>query len=88
MLGHYYPVRADVKSIELSTHADQSELLDWIATADGMNRVYVNHGEQVASEALVNSISTRFGVIAVAPHPGERVRLDPQSNHALGGARR
>ena len=88
MLGHYYPVRADVVSIDLSTHADQSELLDWLATAKGVNRVYVNHGEPAASDALVDSITTRFGVITVAPHPGERVRLDRLSNQAAGGPRR
>jgi metallo-beta-lactamase family protein len=81
MLGHYFPVRADVCSIELSTHADQSELLDWITTADAPNRVYVNHGEPDASDALVGAISSRFGVITVSPGAGERVRLDPLSNH-------
>lgn len=81
MLGHYYPVRADVVSIDLSTHADQSELLDWIGTAQGVNRVYVNHGEDEASDALVGALSERTGVIAVSPQPGERIRLDPTNNH-------
>ena len=82
MLGHYYPVRADVASIDLSTHADQSELLDWVSTAEGTSRIYVNHGEQDASDALVGAISHRLGVITVAPQPGERIRLDPSANHA------
>ena len=82
MLGHYYRVRADVVSIDLSTHADQSELLDWVATAEGVQRVYVNHGEQEASEALVDAIGGQLGVITVAPRSGERVRLDPTANHA------
>jgi metallo-beta-lactamase family protein len=76
MLGHYYPVRADVASIDLSTHADQSELLDWIASAEGTERIYVNHGEHEASDALVRAIGARFDVITVAPHQDERVRLD------------
>jgi metallo-beta-lactamase family protein len=76
MLGHYYPVRADVASIDLSTHADQSELLDWVASAEGAERIYVNHGEQEAADALVRAIGARSDVIAVAPHQDERVRLD------------
>jgi len=77
MLGHYYPVRADVVSIDLSTHADQSELLDWIETSEGVSHIYVNHGEEEAAGALVQAIGDRLGVITVAPHPGEKIRLDP-----------
>jgi metallo-beta-lactamase family protein len=80
MLGHYYPVRADVVAIDLSTHADRSELLDWVATAEGVNRVYVNHGEDEASDALVDGLAGLPGVIAVSPHAGERIRLDPTAN--------
>ncbi len=81
MLGHYHPVRADVVSIDLSTHADQSELLDWVATARKVSRVYVNHGEEAASDALVQAIRGRIGVLTVSPHQGERVRLDRLANH-------
>lgn len=85
MLGHYFPVRAGIASIELSTHADQSELLDWTATAPDASRIYVNHGEPPASEALVTALGERLGVIAVAPQPGERVRLDRLNNHTDRG---
>ena len=81
MLGHYHPVRADVVSVDLSTHADQSELLDWVATARNVSRVYVNHGEEVASDALVQAIRARVGVLTVSPHQGERLRLDRMANH-------
>ena len=87
MLGHYFPVRAGIASIELSTHADQSELLDWTATAPDASRIYVNHGEPTASEALVAALGERLGVIAVAPQPGERVRLDRLDNHTHRGHR-
>lgn len=75
MLGRYHPVRADVVTIELSTHADRSELLDWLATADHPDAVYVNHGEEDAAQALVSEISRRMGALAVAPRPNERVVL-------------
>lgn len=81
MLGHYFPVRAQIASIELSTHADQSELIDWTASAPDASRIYVNHGEPEAAEALAAALTERLGVIAVAPHPEERVRLDRLADH-------
>ncbi|MDH3225663.1 MAG: MBL fold metallo-hydrolase [Thermoleophilia bacterium] len=77
MLGRYYPIRANVVSIDLSTHADRTELLDWLRTASPKpHQVYVNHGETEASAALVNAIDEHLGMNAVAAQPGERVRLD------------
>ena len=77
LFGHYYPVRAKVSSIALSAHADQSDLSDWVhSAAPPPDIVYVNHGEPDSSAALVDVLNSRFGLAAVAPYPGERVRLD------------
>lgn len=76
LLGQYLPVRAHVVSVDLSAHADRSELLDWLATAPGPRMVYVNHGELDAAEALVDAITAEHGLPAVAPRPRERVRLN------------
>lgn len=76
LLGQYLPVRAKVVSVGLSSHADRSELLDWLATADSPHIVYVNHGEQDAAEALVDAIEHEQHLPAVAPKAGERVRLN------------
>lgn len=81
MLGHYFPVRADVVSIGLSTHADRSELIDWLSTADRPEVVYVNHGEPEAADALVAEIRRRTGALAVAPSPNEHVVLGPHPPH-------
>lgn len=77
MLGRYFAVRADIVSIGMSTHADRSELLDWLATARGLDAVYVNHGEEGAADALASTVADRFGVLAVAPRPNERIVLGP-----------
>jgi metallo-beta-lactamase family protein len=77
MLGQYHPVRADVVSVPLSSHADRSELLDWVGTAEHPHAVFVNHGEEDAALAMAEAVERRFQVPAVAPTPGERVRLDP-----------
>jgi metallo-beta-lactamase family protein len=80
MFGRYHAVRAKVDSIALSAHGDQSDLVDWVRTASpppGM--VYVNHGEPLGSAALIDLLSDRFDLNAVAPRPGERVLLDRRS---------
>lgn len=77
MFGQYHPVRAEVASVELSTHADRSELLDWLATASPAPDVlYVNHGEVDASNSLAGAIRSTIGAPAIVPGPGERIRLD------------
>jgi metallo-beta-lactamase family protein len=77
MFGHHYPVRARVASIELSAHADRSDLLDWLGTASPPPHiVYVNHGENDSSAALVAAVEDRLGLDAVVARPGERVRFD------------
>ncbi len=79
LFGHYYPVRAKVSSIALSAHADQSDLTDWVQTATSpADMIYVNHGEPDSSAALIDVLTNQFGLNAVAPRPGERVRLDPR----------
>jgi metallo-beta-lactamase family protein len=77
MLGHHFPVRAKVVSVELSAHADRTELLEWLGTASPKPRmVYVNHGEPKPSAALVDAIERRLSLESVVARPGGRVRLD------------
>ncbi|MGA1052041.1 MAG: MBL fold metallo-hydrolase [Ilumatobacteraceae bacterium] len=73
IFGQYHPVRAEVASVDLSTHADRSELLDWLATAHDPEVVFVNHGEVAASTSLADEIRARTGRLAVVPAPDERV---------------
>ena len=82
LLGQYLPVRAKVVSVDLSAHADRSELLDWLRTAADPRIVHVNHGEPDAADALVDAIGDELRVPAVAPKPGERVRLNG-ARHAV-----
>jgi metallo-beta-lactamase family protein len=75
LLGQYHPVHAKVRFVELSSHADRDELLAWLGTCQAPRMVYVNHGEEDAADALVEGIG-ELGHPAVAPAPGERVRLN------------
>ena len=70
MLGRHFPVRADVAWVALSSHADQSDLLDWARSASPAPRmIYVNHGEPDASAALRRGLGSGSATSAVAPRP-------------------
>jgi metallo-beta-lactamase family protein len=75
--GRYVRVRAEIADLTgFSVHADRSELLDWIGSADSEpSVVYVVHDEEHASKALAAGI-TQMDWTAVIPNQGERVRVD------------
>ncbi|HEX4870572.1 MAG TPA: MBL fold metallo-hydrolase [Moraxellaceae bacterium] len=77
--GEYVPVRAPVLNIDaLSAHADQAELMDWIATAPKAPRqVFVTHGEPAASDALRLQVKDRLGWPVIVPEPMEKFTLQP-----------
>lgn len=77
LYGKYVPVRAQIAEISsLSAHADQSEILEWIA---GFSRVpkqiFIVHGEPNASEGLRVRITDRFGVTPHIARQGETIHL-------------
>ncbi len=90
LLGAHRPVGATVRTLPLSSHADRSELLDWIdgaRTAPGSGPdehrrvaarpvVYVVHGEPDAADALAGALVSERHLPAVVARHGERVRLD------------
>ena len=74
--GRYIKVRAEIADLTgFSVHADRSELLAWIASADTEpSAVYVVHGEERAAHSLANGIRAGDWTVAI-PVQGERVRL-------------
>jgi metallo-beta-lactamase family protein len=62
-----------------SAHADQKDLLDWVAHFDEARpKVFVVHGEQTASETLAREINSRFGMETRVPQWKERLILKPR----------
>jgi len=77
IFGEMMKRRAEVQKInELSGHADQSELLEWmkpmVAT---LRKVFLVHGEPMQQEALAAAIQGRYGIEAVSPAVGETLEL-------------
>lgn len=75
--GEYVPVRAQIAKIDgLSAHADHAELLEWLAaSALTPTRVFVNHGEPSAADAMRRRLHDRFGWDAVLPEQGQSFEL-------------
>ena len=69
MHGQWVPVRAEVAAIDgMSSHADQEQLLAWLATLPRAPRhVYVTHGEPQPADALRQLIEERLGWPASVP---------------------
>ena len=77
IFGEPVRVRAEVSSLdELSGHADQGELLQWIQPmVKSLRRVFLVHGEPQQSQALAGLLHSRFGLEVVLPCPGQRFEL-------------
>ncbi len=90
LLGHYLTVQAEVVNLPaFSVHADQQELVGWLATATSApEATYVIHGEPESSAALRDAVEQRLGWNAVVPRLGEKVRVDrrPTGRRSRGPA--
>jgi metallo-beta-lactamase family protein len=77
IFGEPMRVRAEISSLdELSGHADQGELLEWIKPmAHGLRKVFLVHGEPRQSETLAQLLHARYGLEAVCPAPGQSFEL-------------
>ena len=78
IFGDIYTRRAEVEIInELSGHADQRELINWIApVAKNLKRVFLVHGEPPAQKALKRAIEERFGIGVEVPVRGQSYNLN------------
>jgi metallo-beta-lactamase family protein len=71
MLGEVVPVRAKIKVLDgFSAHADQGEILRWLATFQKPPRMtYVVHGEPPAASGLAEAIREKLKwKVEVAKH--------------------
>jgi metallo-beta-lactamase family protein len=77
IFGEPTRVRAEVAKInELSGHADQNELLEWMKPiAPGLKRVFLVHGEPSQSQALSAAIQNRYKLDVAIPDPNDSVSL-------------
>jgi metallo-beta-lactamase family protein len=77
VFGELMRLRASVEKLdELSGHADQRELLEWIGPiASGLRKIFLVHGEPDQQAALKEAIVDRFKVEVEAPSRGQTFEL-------------
>jgi metallo-beta-lactamase family protein len=76
--GEYVPVKARVQMLEnFSAHADAEEILQWMGTASKPpKRVFITHGEPLASEGLRKTVQEKFGWDCLVPEYKDSVALE------------
>lgn len=77
IFGEPMTLRAEVVSLEeLSGHADQHELIEWMRPfAKGLKKVFLVHGEPGPGATLAALITKEYGIEAYMPARGESVEL-------------
>ncbi|MFS4459102.1 MBL fold metallo-hydrolase RNA specificity domain-containing protein [Bdellovibrio sp. HCB2-146] len=75
--GQYIPIKAKVvQSDAFSAHADQKELLAWLAqAAQKPQQVFLVHGEPSASAELANRIRDHLGIPVTVPKLNQTILL-------------
>ena len=79
IFGEPMRVRAEIQNLdELSAHADQKELLEWVKPLTAsLRQVFLVHGEPQQSAILAKVIDSAYRLQAVAPTPGQSFDLSP-----------
>ncbi|MFA6485782.1 MAG: MBL fold metallo-hydrolase [Candidatus Magasanikbacteria bacterium] len=77
IMGESVPVRAHVKAVgAFSAHADQEKLMDWIGGGESLpKKVYLNHGEPTASDALAKRLTEELGLKTTVVNRGLTVKI-------------
>ena len=78
IFGKYIPVAAKVIQLDsLSAHADQGELMDWVAgIAPSPEYIFLVHGEPTAQDALRVKLETEKGWLARIPRLMEMYEIN------------
>jgi metallo-beta-lactamase family protein len=73
ILGEPHRVRAEIYKLnELSGHADQRELLEWMEpVVKGLKHVFLVHGEPLQQQTLATLIRSMYNVPVTIPQTGE-----------------
>lgn len=75
--GEYWPVKAEIASVPaFSVHADRSELLDWLSSAETRpEQVIAVHGDPDAMDAFGDVVRERLSYRILTPGYGESILL-------------
>ncbi len=76
--GKFYYVKATIEHITtMSSHADQSEIIDWVSQIEGApQKVFIVHGEKTSSEGLKAKLEEVYQWNCVIPSLNASFDLD------------
>ena len=77
IFGEPMRVRAEISSLdELSAHADQKELMEWIKPlAPTLRQVFLVHGEAEQAHTLAKLLISHYNLNVVVPTPGQSFEI-------------
>src|SRR6202008_481786 len=77
IFGEPMRVRAEISSLdELSGHADQGELLQWVKRmAPSLRKFFLVHGEPQQADTLARLLHSQYHLDVVCPTPGQSFEL-------------
>ena len=75
--GNHIEVRAQIKEIKtMSSHADQSQLLNWVGKIGGLKKIILTHGEELPRLVLKEKIRNELeGVEVILPNLEMEIEL-------------
>ena len=78
IFGEPMRVRAEISSLdELSAHADQAELLDWVRPlAPFLRKVFLVHGEPQQAETFAKLLHSTYNLEVAVPGPGQSFEVN------------
>ncbi len=76
--GKYHEVNAKIVSIEgMSAHGDQNDLLNWLSELESPpKKVFLIHGENLATDELRIKINERYGFNCTIPLMGDEFEIE------------
>jgi metallo-beta-lactamase family protein len=76
IMGEEIAVRANVYTIGgFSAHADQKELLEWVASFTSRPEVFIVHGEESTALDFEKIIQEKLGLVTHVPHRGDEYQI-------------
>ncbi|OPY68070.1 MAG: Ribonuclease [Syntrophorhabdus sp. PtaU1.Bin050] len=76
IFGEEIAVRARIYTINgFSAHADQKELMEWLASFTSQPEVFVVHGEENVALDFESLIKEKLGLVTYVPHKGDEFEI-------------
>jgi metallo-beta-lactamase family protein len=75
--GQYVPIKARVRKLDMSAHADYAELIQWFTQSKiKPKKVFITHGEPSAADELRRRLEETFDWKCIVPTDSLKVSLD------------